>query len=77
MLFYSSAWLLSRDLWNNPGPMIVGVFVKTQLASRVRLHGDPHHVQSGGGIRGVVVRNLDWICLSPFVFWSAILLIGH
>lgn len=77
MLFYSSAWLLSRDLWNNPGPMIVGVFVKTQLASRVRLHGDPHHAQSGGGIRRTVVRNLDWVCLSPFVFWAATLLLRH
>lgn len=78
MLFHASAWLLTHDLWNNPGPMIVGVFVKTLLASRVGLRGGQHHGDSGGqGIKAALLRNLDWLVLSPIVIWAAFLLFGH
>jgi hypothetical protein len=78
MLFYASAWLLTYDLWNNPGPMIVGVFVKTLLASRVGLRGGQHHGDSSEHSAKVwLMGNLDWLVLSPLVMWAAILLFGH
>jgi hypothetical protein len=78
MLFYGSAWLLSHDLWNNPGPMIVGVFVKTLLASRLGLRTEsPRGHNEAHGARRTLLNNLDWLVLSPFVIWAAVLLLGH
>ena len=78
MLFYASAWLLTHDLWNNPGPMVVGVFVKTLLASRVGLRDDEHRAKpTVGGAKAALMRNADWLLLSPFVIWAGILLFGH
>lgn len=67
MLFYASAWLLTHDLWNNPGPMIVGVFVKTLLASRIGLRDRGHHAESSShGAKAFIVGNLDWLVLWLF-----------
>jgi len=79
MLFYASAWLLTHDLWNNPGPMIGGVFVKTLLASRIGLRDSAHHGESGsvGAKKAFLLRNLDWVVMSPLVIWAGILLFGH
>ena len=79
MLFYGSAWLLTHDLWNNPGPMIVGVFVKTLLASRVGFHGRVHdgdHTDKNS-FKKTFLNNLDWLVLSPIVIWAAFIFMGH
>lgn len=78
MLFYASAWLLSHDLWNNPGPMLVGVFVKTLLASRIGLSTGSHDVEvQRHGLTAWLTSNLDWLCLLPIVVWAAVLLFSH
>jgi len=80
-LFISSAWLLSHNSWNNPGPMVLGVFVKTLLASRAGIFGSEHGASvdpdTGRDISSAIVRNLDWIVMAPVVIWAAFLFFSH
>ncbi|GAB1393378.1 hypothetical protein MASR1M60_15410 [Rhodocyclaceae bacterium] len=41
-VFAWSGWLLDQNLWNNPGPMLLGVFIKTIIASRIDLFAKQH-----------------------------------
>ena len=77
LLFLSSAWLLRYDSWNNPGPMIVGVFVKTILASRVNLIENSNNLINRNTRYFKFLKYLDWILLSPIIIWASIILLSH
>jgi CHASE2 domain-containing sensor protein len=38
LLFWLSAFLMEKHMWGNPGPVVIGVFIKSLLGSRVHLH---------------------------------------
>jgi hypothetical protein len=69
----SSAWLFRHNLWNNPGPMIAGFFVKTLIASRPHVAhakelAQPHSVLHS------LMSHLDQLLFLPIVFWAALLI---
>jgi CHASE2 domain-containing sensor protein len=73
ILMTMSAWLLQHNLWGNPGPMIIGVFVKTLLASRPNGHGSPA-AKSGP----IAMQYADELLFIPFVIWGFIVFFsGH
>jgi hypothetical protein len=67
MLMAMSAWLLRHNLWNNPGPMIIGVFVKTILASRS--HGEHHETSQKAP---AVMKYADELLCLPIVAWGIV-----
>lgn len=67
MLMAMSAWLLRHNLWNNPGPMIIGVFVKTILASRS--HGEHHEISQKAP---AVMKYADELLCLPIVAWGIV-----
>ena len=67
MLMAMSAWLLRHNLWNNPGPMIIGVFVKTILASRS--HGEHHETSQKPP---AVMKYADELLCLPIVAWGIV-----
>lgn len=75
MLFSWSAVLLRLHLWSNPGAMVIGVFVKSLLASRSSVPVDlPHNNHTGTG----EVMLLDLILLSPVLVYGLwILFFSH
>jgi CHASE2 domain-containing sensor protein len=79
MLAYLSGWLLRSDLWVNPGPVIIGVFIKTILASRSTLgRGEYDLAAPHASHNNLVTQRADFILLLPFVVWATWLLIrGH
>lgn len=62
VVFAWSGWLLRHDLWNNPGPMLLGVFIKMAIASRVELVADTARHQ-----RAPTARQLDALLWLPVV----------
>ena len=75
MLFSWSAVLLRLHLWSNPGAMVIGVFVKSLLASRSSVPvALPHNNHTGTG----EVMLLDLILLSPVLVYGLwILFFSH
>ncbi|MBK7237486.1 MAG: CHASE2 domain-containing protein [Sterolibacteriaceae bacterium] len=76
-----SAAVFQFSLWVNPGPVIIGVFAKTLIASRAGLHRGPdsHHAQFVGVGRrshGLPVGVADAALALAIVTWAAILW-GH
>ena len=69
----SSAWLFRHNLWNNPGPMIGGFFVKTLIASR------PHQKHDDATHKPILVvhklmLHIDQLWFLPIVIWGGLLL---
>ena len=82
LLAYLSGWLLRSDLWVNPGPVIIGVFIKTILASRAHIrhaqvdteHSEAHALRPHHSL----VQWVDFMLFLPFVIWAGLLLLfGH
>ena len=69
----SSAWLFRHNLWNNPGPMIGGFFVKTLIASRPHA---PHENASHKPILALhkFMLHMDQLWFLPIVIWGGLLL---
>lgn len=68
----SSAWLFRHNLWNNPGPMIGGFFVKTLIASRPHAqHAEA--LEAPKSILHTVMTHLDQLLFLPVVVWAALL----
>jgi len=76
-LFYGSAVLLSHNLWNNPGPMIIGVFVKSLLASRSSMGPLEPTGETTSSWQTWMIINLDWWLLSPLVVWATVIFVSH
>lgn len=78
ILFWMSSLLLARNHWGNPGPLIIGVFAKTLIASRHGLLGhspaDSLHTPS---FTKKVIVNLDWLLLCPIVGWAMLIVFHH
>jgi hypothetical protein len=76
-VFSWSGWLLTHNLWNNPGPMLLGVFIKTIIGSRSELFSRTHggaedHEDHRSGL-------IDMILFSPVVLLATywLLFSGH
>lgn len=71
LVFSWSGWLLEHSLWNNPGPMLLGIFIKMAIASRPGLAADTH-------APAPVARRFDLMLALPVVLAAAYLLFfGH
>jgi len=43
LVYCSAVWAAPKGLWINPGPVVLGVFVKSWLASKQAIHAGPVH----------------------------------
>lgn len=69
LVFSWSGWLLEHNLWNNPGPMLVGVFIKMAVASRGNEVAGPSLEKAG---------RIDLLLFAPAVLLALYLLLaGH
>lgn len=78
ILFWMSSLLLANNHWGNPGPLIIGVFAKTLIASRHGLLGhSPANSSHSPSLTQKIVVNLDWLLLSPIVVWAMFTVFHH
>lgn len=71
LVFSWSGWLLEHSLWNNPGPMLLGIFIKMAIASRPA-------IAMGGHEPSPLSRRLDLVLALPVVAAAAwVLFAGH
>jgi CHASE2 domain-containing sensor protein len=81
-LLQMSAAAFRSNLWINPGPMIIGVFVKTLLGSRSGIHRRWRRPQGAGhgahgGRRELPVGALDAAMALPIIVWALFVLFSH
>jgi len=72
MVTISSAWLFRHNLWNNPGPMMIGFFVKTLIASRPHSQHAEAHGKSIGPLHRLM-QHIDHLWFLPIVVWGIFL----
>ena len=77
MLLWLSSWLLNHNFWGNPGPLIIGVFLKTLIASRHSFFNNHNISNKNYSLPSKIIINLDLIILSPLVIYALILIFHH
>ncbi len=71
LVFHWSGWLLTHDLWNNPGPMLLGIFIKMAIASRAPLHAGAHGGSAERAGRVDLMLFLPVVCVALYVLLFA------
>lgn len=80
LVFSWSSWLLRLNLWNNPGPMLIGVFLKLAVASRTPLVEHPHEEVEHAASRWTpTASRIDRLVWAPIVLLAFYYLLvpGH
>lgn len=76
LLFRASAWLLQADYWNNPGPVLLGMFIKSLLASRKGLTVKNESHGHGASPAHFLPAYTDWFLALPLVAWALFILLN-